>query len=151
MSVLTDVITTRDVETRNRSLDAFCQAATLEELLFECEALDRFRRCSDNLYERVRALFFLYAIHRFHISTRKLAASRGLIPFAGYTNLLNRRFEEALDLFIAAQAAAGPSAAISSALAVGLPFARLPDSRTPGTAQRALGSRQSVDVPRRFS
>ncbi len=119
MSLLTDVITTRDVETRNRSLDAFCQAATLEELLLECEALDRFRRSSDNLYERVRALFFLYAIHRFYISTRKLAASRGLIPFAGYTNLLNRRFEEALDLFIAAQAAAGPSAAISSALAVG--------------------------------
>ncbi len=67
MSLLTDVITARDVETRNRSLDAFCQAATLEELLLECEALDRFRRTSDNLYERVRALFFLYAIHRFHI------------------------------------------------------------------------------------
>ena len=69
MSQLTDVITTRDAETRNRSLDAFCHAATLEELLLECEALDRFRRTSDNLYERVRALFFLYAIHRFHIST----------------------------------------------------------------------------------
>jgi hypothetical protein len=119
MSLLTDVITARDAETRNRPLDAFCRTATLEELLIECEALDRFRRSSDNLYERVRALFFLYAIHRFHISTRKLAAPGGLIPFAGYTNLLNRRFEEALDLFIAAQAAAGPSAAISSALAVG--------------------------------
>ncbi len=119
MSLLTDVITARDAETRNRPLDAFCRNATLEELLLECEALDRFRRSSDNLYERVRALFFLYGIHRFHISTRKLAAPGGLIPFAGYTNLLNRRFEEALDLFIAAQAAAGPSAAISSALAVG--------------------------------
>src|SRR5208283_3581124 len=119
MSLLTDVITTRDVETRNRSLDAFCQAATLEELLLECEALDRFRRTSDNLYERVRALFFLYAIHRFHISARKLPASRALIPFPGYTNLLKRRFEEALDIFLAAQATAGPSAALSSALAAG--------------------------------
>ena len=119
MSLLTDVITSRDTQTRNRSLDAPCRAATLEELLHECEALDRFRRTSDNLYQRVRALFFLYAIHRFHISTRKLPASRSLIPFVGYTNLLKRRFEEAIDVFLAAQAAAGPSAAISSALAVG--------------------------------
>jgi hypothetical protein len=119
VSLLTDVITARDAETRNRSLDALCQAATLEDLRLECESLDRFRRSSDNLYERVRALFFLYAIHRFHISQRKLAASHALIPFAGYTNLLKRRFEEALDVFLAAQAVAGPSAALSSALAAG--------------------------------
>ncbi len=119
MSLLTDVITARDVETRNRSLDALCRAATLEDLRLECEALDSFRRGSDNLYERVRALFFLYAIHRFHISSRPLGASRALIPFAGYTNLLKRRFEEAIDIFLAAQAAAGPSQALSSALAAG--------------------------------
>jgi hypothetical protein len=119
VSLLTDVITARDAETRNRSLDALCRAATLEDLRLECEALDRFRRSSDNLYERVRALFLLYAVHRFHISTRKLAASRALIPFAGYTNLLKRRFEEALDIFLAAQAVAGASAALSSALAAG--------------------------------
>jgi hypothetical protein len=119
VSLLTDVITSRDTEARNRPLDALCRAASLEELLRECEALDRFRRSSDNLYERVRALFFLYAIHRFHISTRKLPASHALIPFAGYTNLLKRRFEEALDIFLGAQAAAGPSAALSSALAAG--------------------------------
>jgi hypothetical protein len=119
VSLLTDVITARDTETRNRPLDALCRAATWEELLVECEALDRFRRTSNNLYERVRALFFLYAIHRFHISTRQLGARRALIPFAGYTNLLKRRFEEALDVFLAAQTARGPSAALSSALAAG--------------------------------
>ena len=119
MSLLTDVITSRDTQTRNRPLDALCRTASLDELLLECEALDRFRRSSDNLYQRVRALFFLYSIHRFHISVRKLPASRALIPFAGYTNLLKRRFEEALDVFLAAQAAAGPSAALSSALAAG--------------------------------
>ncbi|MDR3677149.1 MAG: UTP--glucose-1-phosphate uridylyltransferase [Acidobacteriota bacterium] len=119
MSQLTDVITSPDTETRNRSLDALCRAATLEELQMECDALDRFRRSSDNLYERVRALFFLYAIHRFHIPSKALGTSRALIPFAGYTNLLKRRFEEALDIFLAVQAAAGPSAALSSALAAG--------------------------------
>ena len=96
-----------------------CRAASLEDLLAECQALDRFRRTSDNLYERVRALFFLYAIHRFHIPLRPAAATPAPIPFAGYSNLLKRRFEEAIDLFLAAQAERGPSAAISSALAAG--------------------------------
>ncbi|HTS69810.1 MAG TPA: UTP--glucose-1-phosphate uridylyltransferase, partial [Terriglobia bacterium] len=119
MSLFIDVITSQDAETRNRSLAALCRAATLEELLRECEALDHFRRHSDNLYQRVRALFFLYAIHRFHLSLRPEAATRGLIPYAGYTHLLKRRFEEALDIFLNAQAAAGPNAALSSALAAG--------------------------------
>ncbi len=119
MSLLTEVITARDAETRNQSLDALCRAATLADLLGECEALDRFRRASDNLYERVRAQFFLYAIHRFHIPLRSGAGAHALIPFSGYTSLLKRRFEEALDIFLAAQAAAGPSAALSSALAAG--------------------------------
>ena len=116
---LVGVITASDPEIRNLSLDALCRPASLEELLAECEALDRFRRVSDNLYERVRALFFLYAIHRFHIAAREWAGSVSLIPFAGYANLLKRRFEEAIDIFLAAQAADGPSAPISSALAAG--------------------------------
>jgi hypothetical protein len=119
MSRFTDVITASDPETRNCSLDELCRTAPLEALLAECEALDRFRRASDNLYERVRALFFLYAIHRFHILARQDASVRALIPFAGYTNLLKRRFEEAIDIFLAAQAADGPSAPVSSALAAG--------------------------------
>ena len=123
MSRLTAVITSSDPEERNRSLDTLCAEASLEELLAECETLDQFRRSSDNLYERVRALFFLYAIHRFHVPLRPFPHGRGseggTIPFAGYSNLLKRRFEEAIELFLAAQAADGPSAAISSALAAG--------------------------------
>src|SRR5664280_892385 len=118
VSLLTGVITSGGEE-RDRSLDALCRDLSLEELLAECQALDRFRRTSDNLYERVRALFFLYAIHRFHIPLRPAAGAPAPIPFAGYCNLLKRRFEEALDLFLAAQAERGSSAAISSALAAG--------------------------------
>jgi hypothetical protein len=106
-------------EERNQSLDSLCAGLSLEELLCECTALDRFRRSSDNLYERVRALFFLYAIHRFHVPLRPGADARAAIPFVGYTNLLKRRFEEAIDLFLAAQAEQGPGAAVSSALAAG--------------------------------
>jgi len=119
VSRFTAIIRASDSEERNRSLDAVCAGATLEDLLSECADLDRFRRSSDNLYERVRALFFLYAIHRFHVPLRAAAERRARIPFAGYANLLKRRFEEAIDLFLGAQAADGPSGAISSALAAG--------------------------------
>ena len=118
MSVLTGVITGSGEE-RDLALDALCRDFSMAELLEECRALDGFRRRSENLYERVRALFFLAAIHRFHIPLRPAASAPAMIPFAGYTNLLKRRFEEAIDIFLAAQEANGPSAAISSALAAG--------------------------------
>jgi hypothetical protein len=104
-------------EARDQSLDALCRNLSLAELAVGCDSLDRFRRTSDNLYERVRALFFLYAIHRFHVPLRPEAGTHTTIPFAGYSSLLKRRFEEAIDLFLVAQAEHGPSAAISSALA----------------------------------
>ena len=113
------IITSADSAIRNRSLDSVCGPATLETLLLECHALDRFRRTSTNLYERVRALFFLYAIHRFYIP-EKAPPGRALIPHAGYMSLLNRRFEEAIEVFLAAQVHArqtGASPQISSALA----------------------------------
>jgi hypothetical protein len=112
------IITSADAAIRNRALDSVCGPASIDTLLRECQALDRFRRTSTNLYERVRALFFLYAIHRFHIP-EKTPPSRVLIPYAGYLNLLNRRFEEAIELFLASQTATGPSPQISSALAAG--------------------------------
>jgi len=117
MSQLTAVITAADPAVRNRSLDAFCRAATLADLQSESAALDRFRRVSDNLYERVRALFFLYAIHRFHLPFKLGVRAQAPIPFSGYDHLLKRRFDEAIEIFLAAQSANGPSAAISSALA----------------------------------
>jgi hypothetical protein len=106
-----------DGEQRDVSLDALCRGLTLEELLFECQRLDDFRRSCDNLFQRVRALFFLYAIHRFHIPHLSGAAEPSAIPFAGFEDLLERRFEEAIEVFLIAEAEHGPSAAISSALA----------------------------------
>jgi len=123
MSGLRHIITSTDPEIRNRSLDAFCRAKSLPELLAECADLETFRRASDNLYERVRALFFLYAIHRFHLPDKSedLTGSgkpvRSLIPYEGYTHLLQRRFEEAIEIFLAVQARDGPSEGVSSALA----------------------------------
>jgi len=119
MNPFVAVITATDPDTRNRSLESLCHRANLPELMDACRELDLFRRSSENLYHRVRALFFLYAIHRFHIPCRDLGKNRTQIPYAGYHNLLKRRFEEAIDLFLAAQSVAGPSTSISSALAAG--------------------------------
>ncbi len=117
MSTLVEYITSEDPALRNQSLEAFCEAATAEELLAECRALDQFRRESGNLYDRVRALFFLYAIYRFHLPEKPGVAARGLVPFEGYTNLLKRRFEEAIEQFLETLSESGPTDAICSALA----------------------------------
>ncbi|MDB6021702.1 MAG: ugp, partial [Pedosphaera sp.] len=114
---LRHIITAADPSVRNQSLDAFVRAASLSELLAECADLEAFRQRSENLYERVRALFFLYAIHRFHMPGKAGMQPRGLVPFKGYAHLLQRRFEEALEVFLEMQAANGPSDGISSALA----------------------------------
>jgi hypothetical protein len=114
---LRHIITASDSAARNQSLDAFARAASLAELLAECDDLENFRQHSENLYERVRALFFLYAIHRFHLPSKAGMKQRGHVPFKGYGHLLQRRFEEALEVFLAAQVSDGPSDGISSALA----------------------------------
>jgi len=115
---LVQLITSPDAAVRNQSLDALCRAASLEKLLAEANELETFRRRSDNLYERVRALFFLYAIHRFHLPLKPGVHTRSLISFHGHSHLLQRRFEEAIANFLKAQMSEGPSDPISSALAV---------------------------------
>ena len=135
MQSLIGLITSADPAVRNRSLDAFAQAASVEQLLATCTELDTFRRQAENLYERVRALFFLAAIHRFHLPAKLVtddvrrrkegqeavrlvtSAAPALIPFHGFEQLLHRRFEEAIDTFLADQQAHGPSDGLCSALA----------------------------------
>ena len=115
---LVQIITSQDETVRNRSLEGFCRGATAEELLKACEELDRFRRDSDNLYQRVRALFFLSAIYRYHLPEKLPPNAHALVPFDGYTDLLNRRFGEAIDTFLAALRRQTPNDTISSALSV---------------------------------
>ncbi len=130
MSELWAIITATEPDVRNRALDAFCRQATTEQLLAEAAELEGRRHFSENLYERVRALLFLYAIHRFHLPVRPEMVGRALIPFAGYDKLLRRRYEEAIGVFLTAWIAEGPSDGLSSALAAayrGLAFQTLAD------------------------
>ncbi len=117
MRDLIEIITSEKAGTRDKSLDRFCRNATTEELLRECEALETFRKESGNLYHRVRALFFLYAIHRFHLTFREGISHEGLIPFEAYEHMLKRRFEQAIELFNRIQDEHGPNEGISSGLA----------------------------------
>ncbi|MCI0745787.1 MAG: hypothetical protein L0Y58_10320 [Verrucomicrobia subdivision 3 bacterium] len=114
---LTDIIVSPDPSVRDRSLEEFCRSATARDLIDQCAALEEFRRASPNLYERVRALFFLYAIHRFYLPGKPGVASRGLLRFKGYEHLLQRRFEEAIEVFLKAQETEGPNESVSSAFA----------------------------------
>src|SRR4051794_21639699 len=122
------VITSPDAAVRDAPLERLCQRASLAELLAECADLEQFRRESANLYERVRALFFLATIYRYHLPLCPDLSPRGRVPFEGYRRLLLRRFDEAVQLFLAEQAARGPSDAVASALAAayrGLAFQTL--------------------------
>ena len=87
MKNLVDIITAADPDLRDLSLETAGQGATLNEWLEQCRQLDAFRRDCPNLYERVRALFFLYAIHRFHLPRQTDLPAIGRVPFEGYVHL----------------------------------------------------------------
>lgn len=118
-----DIIVSQDPKVRDTSLRHFCSSLDDAALLQECRLLDAFRRTSDNLYEKVRACFFLYAIHRFHLHRETGGVGTGgggapeqaapaVIPYGGYKCLLERQFDRAIDIFLRHP----PSSAISSAL-----------------------------------
>lgn len=118
MSELLKIILSEDPAQRDRSLEAACAGLTVAQLLEECQSLDEFRRTSENLYQRVRSLFFLYAVHRYPLMKRLAQEGResGAIAFHGYEHMLNRRYQEAIDVFLGQQADNGPSVSLSSAL-----------------------------------
>ena len=127
---LVDIIRSPDPAIRNRSVDEFAKQASTPDLLLECAALDQFWRENENLYERVRALFFLYAIYRFHLPERQELRGSGLIPFEATSHLLRRRFEESCEALHRAEKANGLNAALASAFAAayrGLAFKTLTD------------------------
>lgn len=116
-STLIDLITSAEPEVRDRALETWCAGKSAADLLDACRALDTFRRQEKNLYRRVRALFFLSAIHRYHLPALAEYPRSGRVPYAGFHFLLERRFEEAIGLFQRELAAHGANETLSSALA----------------------------------
>lgn len=112
-----EVLTSQDEQVRHSPVESLCEDLGAQELWEVCLALDEFRRDCDNLYERVRALFFIYAICRFHLPERIRDTAAGRIPAAAHNHLLERRFSEAVDTLLAEIRNEGMNDALCSALA----------------------------------
>lgn len=117
MHPLITTITSSDPAVRDRSLAELIAGLSTADVLAACSELERFRRTSENLYERVRASIFLHAIYRYRLQESPDLPQTGHIPFAGFEDLLGRRFEQAISAFLAASERDGPNSALASALA----------------------------------
>jgi len=118
MSVrVTDIIEAAVPAVRDLAIERWCADQPAAALLAACAELEAYRCRETNLYKRVRALFFLAAIHRYHLPARPDLPRTGRVPYDGFSRMLERRFEEAISGFLRAQAAQGANETLSSALA----------------------------------
>ncbi|MDQ8188071.1 UTP--glucose-1-phosphate uridylyltransferase [Pelagicoccus sp. SDUM812002] len=114
---LLSVITSEVAAERNRSLSELCSSLSIEELLAQADELEQFRNSEDSLYLKVRSLFFLQAIHRYHLPARKGFKNRARLSYVAHEYMLERRFEEAIRVLLAEMKRGGANDSLSSSLA----------------------------------
>ncbi|MEM6317803.1 MAG: UTP--glucose-1-phosphate uridylyltransferase [Bacteroidota bacterium] len=112
-----ELITSVDSTIRNQSFRKVCQGKSLSALMEALTELEQFRRQTDSLYHRVRACLFLYTAYRFVLPDFRHMQKTGKTPYSGFEHLLNRRFEEAIAVFLQSQKTQGVNGTICSALA----------------------------------
>jgi UDP-N-acetylglucosamine pyrophosphorylase len=117
MNVFIETITAAEPSKRNRSFFEISRNLPATELLKSLRELDNFRKTTPNLYDKVRAILFLYAGFRFFLMEHKDTASTGKISYAGFEDLLSRRFEHAISTFLNEIDKNGANASLFSALA----------------------------------
>jgi len=117
MNIFINTITSSDPAQRNQSFYALSRNMRTPELFRALRELDDFRKTTPNLYEKVRAILFLYAGYRFFLMEAKDIPATGKIPYAGFEDLLGRRFEQAIITFLHEVEQHGPSATLFSGLA----------------------------------
>ena len=99
MNIFIETITSTDTAKRNRSFFDISSQLPAVELLKALRELDHFRKSTSNLYDKVRAILFLYAGYRFFLMEVKETPATGKIPYAGFEDLLGRRYEQAIAIF----------------------------------------------------
>src|SRR5829696_5258625 len=107
-SLLIETITSPDPAVRDRSVRELIAGAPTEQVLLACDDLERFRQAAENLYQRVRASMFLHAIYRYALQEAPDLRDTGHVPFDGFKDLMERRFEQAIASFRAAMSREGP-------------------------------------------
>lgn len=112
-----EAIRSNDQATRNRSLTSLCEGLGKEELLAATADLEAYRHFEDSLYHKVRALFFLQAIHRYHLPAVKGFPDQAKLNFDAHKLVLERRFEEAIKIQLHEMDTNGANDALSSELA----------------------------------
>ncbi|TDH24569.1 UTP--glucose-1-phosphate uridylyltransferase [Segetibacter sp. 3557_3] len=117
MNVFIETITAVDTSKRNRSFFELSKTLTPKALFAALVELDAFRKSTPNLYDKVRAILFLYAGFRFFLQEDGSTPAAGKIPYAGFEDLLARRFEHAITTFLKELEQHGPNATLFSALA----------------------------------
>jgi galactokinase/mevalonate kinase-like predicted kinase len=114
--LLIETITSPEPGVRDRAVRALVAGLPAAAILQACEELEAFRQRAENLYERVRASMFLHAIYRYEVQESPVLPAAGTIPYGGFKDLMERRFEQAIAAFRAAVRSQGPNGALSSAL-----------------------------------
>ncbi|UOQ54898.1 hypothetical protein [Hymenobacter cellulosivorans] len=117
MNIFVETITATEPEKRNRDFYALSRGLSARELLRSLRELDEFRKATPNLYDKVRAILFLYAGFRFFLQETPDVPAVGKIPYHGFEDLLSRRFEQAISTFLRELDQHGPNATLFSALA----------------------------------
>ncbi len=112
-----EMIVSEDAAVRDRSLFAVAEGMDAGALCDGCEALETFWRSAESLYERVRALAFLAALHRYILPARGVAERHGRIPYAAHEALMQRRFREAIRAMREAEAHPRSNDTLASGLA----------------------------------
>lgn len=112
-----EAIKSTDPALRNRPLHELCKGLSIEQLLEEAQALEAYRHHETSLYNRVRALFFLQAIHRYYLPRFPAFPDQKKLSHEAHKHLLERRFEEAIQVLLETMRTEGANDTNSSSLA----------------------------------
>ena len=102
---------------RDRAIQDLLDGLSTAEVVRTADELESFRQDARNLYERVRASMFLHYLYRYRLQDSPDLPSGGVVPFDGFSDLMERRFEQAIASFRSSERSDGLNGTIASALA----------------------------------